>query len=76
MALVVGTYLVIDFFKIYLAKVFHTKLTQNVANQIRKGVGYILVAFSIFIFLQSFKKFNQFDKKLEAAEKIERKTIH
>ena len=75
MALVVGTYLVIDFFKIYLAKVFHTKLTQNVANQIRKGVGYILVAFSIFIFLQSFKKFNQFDKKLEQAEKTEQKHI-
>ena len=75
MALVVGTYLVIDIFKIYLAKIFHDKLTQNVANQIRKGVGYILVAFSIFIFLQSFKKFNQFDKKLEQAEKTEQKHI-
>ena len=75
MALVVGTYLVIDFFKIYLAKIFHDKLTQNVANQIRKGVGYILVAFSIFIFLQSFKKFNQFDKKLEEAERTEQKII-
>jgi uncharacterized membrane protein YidH (DUF202 family) len=75
MGLVVGTYLVIDIFKIYLAKVFHDKLTQNVANQIRKGVGYILVAFSIFIFLQSFKKFNQFDKKLEEAEKTQQKII-
>ena len=75
MALVVGTYLVIDFFKIYLAKIFHDKLTQNVANQIRKAVGYILVAFSIFIFLQSFKKFNQFDKKLEEAERTEQKII-
>lgn len=76
MALVVGTYLVIDFFKIYLAKVFHDKLTQNVANRIRQSVGYILVAFSIFIFMQSFKKFNQFDRKLEQAEKTEQKLIH
>lgn len=75
MSLVVGTYLVIDFFKIYLAKVFHYKLTQKLANQIRKTVGFILIAFSIFIFLQSFKKFNQFDKKLEEAERIEQKQI-
>ncbi len=75
MGLVVGTYLVIDFFKIYLAKVFRDKLTQKLANQIRKGVGYVLILFSFFIFLQSFKKFNQFDRKLEAAEKTEQKHI-
>ena len=73
MALVVGTYLVIDILKIYLAKQFHYKLTEKLANQIRKGVGFILVGFSIFIFLQSFKKFNQFDRKLEEAEKTEQK---
>ncbi len=73
MALVVGTYLVIDILKIYLAKQFHDKLTEKLANQIRKGVGFILVGFSIFIFLQSFKKFNQFDRKLEEAEKTEQK---
>lgn len=71
MALVVGTYLAIDFLKISLAKQFHYKLTEKLSNQIRKGVGYILVAFSIFIFLQSFKKFNQFDQRLEEAEKKE-----
>lgn len=75
MALVVGTYLVIDFFKITLAKQFHDKLTDRVANKIRKGVGFILIIFSVFIFLQSFKKFNQFDKKLEDAEKTEQKII-
>lgn len=75
MGLVVGTYLVIDFFKIYLAKVFHYKLTQKLANQIRKAVGFILIAFSIFIFLQSFKKFNQFNHQLEEAERIEQKQI-
>lgn len=73
MLLVVSTYLAIDFLKIYLAKQFHEKLTEIVANRIRKGVGYILVIFSIFIFLQSFKKFNQFDRKLEEAERTEQK---
>ena len=75
MALVVGTYLVIDFLKIMLAKQFHDKLNQRVANLIRRSVGVILVFFSIFIFLQSFKKFNQFDKKLEEAEKTEQKQM-
>lgn len=75
MALVVATYLSIDFFKIYLAKQFHDKLTEKLANQIRKGVGFILVGFSIFIFLQSFKKFNQFDRQLEEAEKTEQKLM-
>ena len=73
MGLVVGTYLVIDFLKISLAKQFHDKMNQRIANLIRRSVGIILVAFSIFIFLQSFKKFNQFDKKLEQAEKTEQK---
>lgn len=75
MALVVATYLCIDFFKIYLAKQFHDKLTEKLANQIRKGVGFILVGFSIFIFLQSFKKFNQFERQLEEAEKTEQKQM-
>ena len=67
--IVIGTYLLIDLFKIILAKQFHDKLNQRVANKIRKGVGIILVIFSIFIFLQSFKKFNSFEEKLEKAEK-------
>jgi len=69
--IVICTYLAIDLAKIFLAKQFHDKLTQKVANAIRKGVGVILIIFSFFIFLQSFKKFNQFDKKLEKAEKTE-----
>lgn len=68
-AIVIATYLLIDLFKILLAKQFHYKLNQRVANQIRKGVGIILIFFSIFIFLQSFKKFNKFEEKLEKAEK-------
>ena len=68
-AIVIGTYLLIDLLKIILAKQFHDKLNQRVANRIRKGVGVILVIFSIFIFLQSFKKFNSFEEKLEKAEK-------
>ncbi len=71
LALVIITYLLIDFTKIFLAKQFHYKLTQNIANKIRKGVGIVLIIFSFFIFLQSFKMFNQFDKQLEEAEKQE-----
>jgi len=73
LGLVITTYLMIDFLKIFLAKQFHDKLTQKLANNIRKGVGVVLILFSFFIFLQSFKKFNQFDKKLEEAEKKELK---
>ena len=68
---VIGTYLIIDLVKILLAKQFHYKLTERLANNIRKGVGIILIIFSFFIFLQSYKKFNQFDKRLEEAEKKE-----
>lgn len=70
-SLVIATYLGIDFAKIFLAKQFHYKLTERLANKIRKTVGVILIIFSFFIFLQSFKKFNQFDKRLEEAEKKE-----
>lgn len=62
---VILTYLSIDFFKIFLAKQFHDKLSYKVANLIRKIVGGILVIFSIFIFLQSFKKYNRFEERLE-----------
>jgi uncharacterized membrane protein YidH (DUF202 family) len=68
---VLATYLSIDLAKIFLAKQFHDKLTQKLANQIRRVVGCILIIFSFFIFLQSFKKFNQFDRQLEEAEKKE-----
>jgi len=71
LGLVISTYLMIDFLKIFLAKQFHDRLTQKLANNIRRGVGGVLILFSFFIFLQSFKKFNQFDKKLEEAEKKE-----
>ncbi|MFC3160006.1 Threonine/homoserine/homoserine lactone efflux protein [Chryseobacterium arachidis] len=71
LAIVIATYLLIDLAKIFLAKQFHYKLTQKLANNIRKGVGVVLIIFSFFIFLQSFKMFNQFDKRLEEAEKKE-----
>ena len=67
-SIVIGTYLSIDLCKIFLAKQFHDKLTQRLTNQIRKGVGIILLIFSVFIFMQSFAKFNSFDKRLEEAE--------
>ncbi|AYN00802.1 LysE family translocator [Chryseobacterium sp. 3008163] len=73
LAIVIMTYLLIDLAKIFLSKQFHDRLTQKLANSIRKGVGIVLIIFSFFIFLQSFKKFNQFDKRLEEAEKKELK---
>lgn len=76
MSLVVGTYLLIDFIKIYLAKVFRDKLTETFANKIRKIVGLVLVGFSVIIFLQSFKKFNHFEKRLEKAEQTQEKFHH
>ena len=75
-AFLLGTYLCIDLMKILLAKQFHHKMTPKIANLIRKIVGIILIIVSIFIFLQSFAKFNQFDKKLEEAEKVQQKNIH
>ena len=75
-SLVIATYLAIDFLKIFLAKQFHDRLTEKLTNLIRKIVGGILIIFSFVIFLQSFKKFNQFDKRLEEAEKKEVKYKH
>ncbi len=75
LGIVILTYFFIDLIKIYLAKMFHDKLTYKVANSIRRAVGAILVIFSFFIFLQSFKKYNRFDKQLEHAEKQEPKHI-
>ncbi|WP_018675206.1 LysE family translocator [Riemerella columbina] len=63
--IMLATYVGIDLIKILLAKQFHYKLTQRIANYIRNGVGIILLIISIFIFMQSFKKFNQFDHELE-----------
>ncbi|HEX7869209.1 MAG TPA: LysE family transporter [Chryseobacterium sp.] len=73
LAIVIATYLLIDFAKIFLAKQFHDRLTQKLANNIRKGVGVVLIILSLFILLQIFKMFNQFDKRLEEAEKKELK---
>lgn len=64
-SVVILTYLSIDLAKIYLAKQFHNKLNEPTANKIRKGVGFILLILSIFIFLQSFEKFNQLDKNFK-----------
>lgn len=75
-AFLLGTYLCIDLLKILLAKQFHHKMTPKIANLIRRIVGIILVIVSIFIFLQSFAKFNQFNEKLEEAEQVQQKLIH
>ncbi len=68
-SIVLSTYLLLDLLKILLAKQFHYKLTQKVANTLRRGVGIVLMLFGIFIFLQSFKNFNQFERQLEQVQK-------
>lgn len=72
----IGTYLAIDFLKIFLAKQFHHKLTPKIAMKIRKVVGGILVLCSVLIFLQSFKKFNQLDRRLEKEGINKEQLIH
>lgn len=72
-AFLLGTYLCIDLAKIFLAKQFHYKMTPKIVNLIRKIVGIILIIVSIFIFSQSFAKFNQFNEKLEKAEQVQQK---
>jgi hypothetical protein len=47
---VIATYLSIDLLKILLAKQFHYKLTQNLANKIRKTVELFL----LFLVFSSF----------------------
>lgn len=68
-SIVILTFLSIDFLKIKLAKQFHYMLTDKIANAVRKAVGVILILFSFAIFIQSYKRFNTFDKQLEKAEK-------
>ncbi|SDE50379.1 LysE family translocator [Riemerella columbipharyngis] len=74
--IMIATYVGIDIIKIALAKRLHYKLTQNVANRIRDIVGGILIVFSVFIFLQSFKKFNRFDRELERSGYMKDSTKH
>lgn len=73
LGIVILTYFAIDLLKIYLAKTFHYKLTEGIANAIRKGVAVILVLFSIGVFMQSYAKYNRFEKQLEKAEMQEPK---
>ena len=75
-AFLLGTYLCIDFLKIILAKQFHDKMTPKIANLIRNIVGIKMIIVSVFIFLQSFAKFNQFNEKLEEAEQVQQILVH
>ncbi|MDL1913915.1 MAG: lysine transporter LysE [Bergeyella sp.] len=68
LGIVMLTYLFVDFFKILLSKKFRDLLTPVIAKKIRRCVGGVLVLFSFFIFLQSFKKFNRLDRQLKEAE--------
>jgi|LGVD01.1.fsa_nt_gb threonine/homoserine/homoserine lactone efflux protein len=51
---VIATYLVIDFIKIGLAKEFKKKLTDELLNKIKKGIGFILMGFGIILSTKAF----------------------
>lgn len=74
-SLMIATYIAIDLLKILLAKQFHDKLTPQIANRIRNGVGVVLIIFSIFIFMQSFQRFNTFEQELEKSGYPHKKEI-
>ncbi len=67
-SIVLATFFSIDLLKIYLARSFHKNITDNTINLVRKIVGYILIAFSIVLFLKSFGLMKSIDRQLNRTE--------
>lgn len=61
------TFILIDLYKIFLARLLKTKLTDELIKKIKKVMGLVLVAFGIIFLLKSFKlKFIEgIDKKIQ-----------
>jgi len=51
---VLSTYLLVDFFKILLAKQLKSKLTPTRVTRIKKGIGLLLVASGLFLMVKGF----------------------
>jgi len=51
---VLSTYLLVDFFKILLAKQLKSKLTPTRVARIKKGIGLLLVASGLFLMVKGF----------------------
>lgn len=64
---VLGTYLVIDIFKILLAKKLNRKLTPNRIYILKKGISIILVVFGVFLIGQGLvpQEMNQFQDQID-----------
>lgn len=71
MAVVLATFFTIDLLKIYLARLFHDKVSATLVNKIRAFVGSILLIFSIVIFLKSFGMFKEVENRIENRAGIE-----
>ena len=50
---VIATYLVLDVIKIYLAKEFKKKLTDEILNKVKRVIGMILMFFGVMLSLKS-----------------------
>lgn len=64
---VIGTYLIIDLIKIALAKEFKKKLTDEVLNNVKKIIGFILMSFGIILSMKAFVTAEMIQSYLEKA---------
>ena len=64
---VIGTYLVIDIFKILAAKKLNRKLTPNRIYKVKKGISVLLIIFGIFLIGQGLvpQEINQIQEQID-----------
>jgi threonine/homoserine/homoserine lactone efflux protein len=64
---VLGTYLIVDIFKILAAKKLNRKLTPNRIYRVKKGISVILMIFGVFLISQGLipQEINQIQEKID-----------
>ncbi|MGB7785307.1 MAG: LysE family transporter [Salinimicrobium sp.] len=64
---VLGTYLVVDVFKVLAAKRLNRKLTPNRIYNVKKGISVVLVVFGVFLISQGLipKEINQIQERID-----------
>lgn len=67
---VIGTYFIIDIFKILLAKKLNNKLTPNRIFVLKRGISIVLIIFGIFLIVQGLlpKEMGKIQEKLEVIQ--------
>lgn len=62
------TLIIIDLYKIFLARLLKNKLTDRLVNKIKKIIAFLLVIFGVFFLLKSFKTilFQEKNKQIES----------